>query len=98
MLEDGQETDFQRSFKVPDLSGVPFFLGYFLCGQVCNSEPSPAAHRYLYNQQGKEGGKEGREVKREEKTLGGRRGGVRSREGGREEDVKVIRCCFGDKI
>lgn len=25
MLEKGQETDFQRSFKVPDLSGVPLF-------------------------------------------------------------------------
>lgn len=64
---------------------------------VCNSELSPAAPRYLYNQQGKEGGKEGREVKREEKTLGGRRGG-RGKEGGREEDVKVIRCCLGDNI
>lgn len=81
MLEKGQETDFQRSFKVPDLSGVPCSG---LLPSVCNSELSPAALRYLYNQQGKEGGKEGREVKREEKTLGGRRGGAEAkREAGR---------------
>lgn len=90
MLEKGQETDFQCSLRC-QVSQVSPVLGYFLCGQVCNSELSPAAHRYLYNQQGKEGGKEGREVKREEKTLGGRRGGhkQRGRQGGGRESHQM---------
>lgn len=48
-------------------------LLFLLSGQVCNTELSPTARRYLYNLEGKEGGKEGK------------RGEVKRREGGRED-------------
>lgn len=97
MLEKDQKWTFRAASKL-QISQVSPVLVCFLCGQVCNSELSPAAHRYLYNLQGKEGRKEGREVKREGKTLGGRRRGSEvKREAGRG-NLKVLRCCFGDKI
>lgn len=85
MLEKDQKRTFRAASRL-QISQVSPVLVCFLCGQVCNSELSPAAHRYLYNLQGKEGWKEGREVKREGKTLGGRRRGSEvKREAGRRK-------------
>lgn len=72
-------------------------ISRFLCGQVCSSELSPAAHRYLYKLQGKEGGKEGREVKREGKLGGGRRGSEVKREAGRKKLKKFSDAVLGTK-
>lgn len=92
MLEKGQKLTFREVSRL-QISQVSPLLVCFLCGQVCNSELSPAAHRYLYNLQGKEGGKEGREVKREGKTLGGRRWSEVKREGGRRK-VEIYQMLF----
>lgn len=84
-LEKEQKRTFRAASRLR-ISQVSPGLVRFLCGQVCSSELSPAAHRYLYKLQGKEGGKEGREVKREGKTLGGgRRGSEVKREAGRKK-------------
>lgn len=85
-------------FQISQVSPPRVLVLLLLWTGLDNSELSPAARRYLYNLQGKEGGKEGREVKREGKALGGKEEGVRRKEGGRPEEMKVIRCCFGDKI
>lgn len=85
-LEKEQKRTFGAASRLR-ISQVSPGLVRFLCGQVRSSELSPAAHRYLYKLQGKEGGKEGREVKREGENTGRRKEGVRSKEGGRKEEI-----------
>lgn len=102
MLEKDQKRTFRAASKLQISQASPVLV-CFLCGQVCNSELSPAARRYLYNLQGKEGGKEGREVKREGKTLGGRRRGSEvKREAGRRKlesyQILFLGTEYGKKI
>lgn len=64
-------------------------LLFLLSGQVCNTELYPTAHRYLYNLEGKEGGKERRGEKEGGDTGRGLRG-QRGREGGTSESTGML--------
>lgn len=86
-----------RTFSIfHSSSGMPSSPLLFLSGQVCGSELSPAAPRYLYNQEGTDGVEEG---KRGEVVVGGGarvgRGAVRVTRFGGEGGRCVCVCVRG---
>lgn len=58
VLEKGQETDFQCSFKVPDLSGVPLFWATSFVDRTATlSSPQRLTDIYTISRERKEGKK-----------------------------------------